>query len=119
MFHSDGNKLPLKNISLVNICENDWRKLFAEALYKEMQLNRRTTQSIANWAHVNKRTVKYWLEGSCTPSSFSLIQLMAHSEYVRQLVLKVSGVQDSQMATLFFMSMATFLEPWIEHFPEK
>lgn len=101
------------------MCKYEWCKLFAEALYKEIQLNRRTVKLIAHWADTNERTVKYWLEERCVPNSFSLMQLMVHSEYVRQLVWEVSGMHDSHMTKLFFMAMTKFMKPWMEHFPDK
>ena len=119
MLHRNRNKLPFKNMRLSNMNENKWRKLLSEALYKEIQHNHSTTKTIAAWARVDVRTVKYWLEERSTPSSFTLMQLMEHSEYVRQLIWKISDVPDSHMHTLFFITLKNFLKPWIVYFIQK
>ena len=96
MLHSNGKKLPLKNIN-----EDMWKELLSSALYKELQKK--------HWTGVSERTVKNWLEKRFMPDSLAMIRLMQRSSFVRQVVLTQICLSENLKAAMFVCEFKKFL----------
>ena len=104
MLHSNGKKLPLKNIN-----EDMWKELLSSALYKELQKNHVNVKNLAHWTGVSERTVKNWLEKRFMPDSLAMIRLMQHSSFVRQIVLTQICLSENLKAAMFVCEFKKFL----------
>lgn len=104
MLHSNGEKLPLKNIN-----EDMWKELLSSALYKELQKNHVNVKNLAHWTGVSERTVKNWLEKRFMPDSLAMIRLMQHSSFVRQIVLTQICLSENLKAAMFVCEFKKFL----------
>ena len=104
MLHSNGKKLPLKNIN-----EDMWKELLSSALYKELQKNHVNVKKLAHWTGVSERTVKNWLEKRFMPDSLAMIRLMQHSSFVRQIVLTQICLSENLKAAMFVCEFKKFL----------
>ena len=85
MFPKTGRKIP-------NGCDRTtaYAAQIAEILQHELGKSHQAHKTLMKWTGANERTAKNWLSGTNGPSGEHLLQLMRHSDFVFECVLKLA-----------------------------
>lgn len=74
-----------------------YQMAIAAALKRELGSSHRAVKTVMRWTGVSERTAKNWLAGSHGPAGEHLVGLMAHSQEVIKIVLKLGNREDHQL----------------------